>query len=187
MSIEFSRREEFAIVKIDRTAAMNALNYEMLSEIGRVLDEVQSSDVGRARVDSPESVVPDRKEWAVWIADRGEDGGMISRWGVAVTRIHDSAGFISQRMLASIVNLACDIAQRRVASSTDIDLAVRCGRGSTKGSPAWGCEIGSRRILQILENLFVFYGDPRYRPSPWLKRRAIDDLPLSTRDIYKRA
>jgi len=29
---------------------------------------------------------------------------------------HDSAGFISQRMLASIVNLASDIAQQRIAS-----------------------------------------------------------------------
>jgi len=28
------------------------------------------------------------------------------------------------------------------------------------------------RILGILETLHDFYGDPRYRASPWLKRRA---------------
>jgi 3-hydroxybutyryl-CoA dehydrogenase len=26
--------------------------------------------------------------------------------------------------------------------------------------------------LTILERMHAFYGDPRYRPSPWLKRRA---------------
>jgi 3-hydroxybutyryl-CoA dehydrogenase len=25
-----------------------------------------------------------------------------------------------------------------------------------------------------------FYGDPRYRPSAWLKRRALLDIPLTT-------
>ncbi len=107
---------------------------------------------------------------------------MLARRGVAVTRTHDSAGFISQRLLASIVNLACDIAQQRIARPDDIDRAVRLGLGYPKGPLAWGSEIGPRRILEILENLFMFYGDPRYRPSPWLKRRAIADLSLLTPD-----
>ena len=29
------------------------------------------------------------------------------------------------------------------------------------------------RVLEILEALHAFSGDPRYRPSPWLKRRAL--------------
>lgn len=44
MSIELKRREEFAIVTIDRAAALNALNYGMLRALGRTLDEVESSD-----------------------------------------------------------------------------------------------------------------------------------------------
>ena len=44
MSILLSWREEFAIVTIDRPQALNALNYGMLHEIGRVLDEVESSE-----------------------------------------------------------------------------------------------------------------------------------------------
>jgi 3-hydroxybutyryl-CoA dehydrogenase len=54
--------------------------------------------------------------------------------------------------------------------------------GYPKGPLAWGTEIGAARVLEVLENLFEFYGDPRYRPSPWLKRRAIADLPLHTPD-----
>ena len=108
--------------------------------------------------------------------------GMLRRRGVAVTKIHDSPGFIGQRMLASIVNLACDIAQQRIAAPTDIDRAVRIGLGYPKGPLAWGSEIGPRRVLEVLENLGEFYRDPRYRPSPWLRRRALADLPLDTAD-----
>ena len=35
---------------------------------------------------------------------------------------------------------------------------------------------------RIYENLGEFYRDPRYRPSPWLRRRALADLPLDTAD-----
>jgi 3-hydroxybutyryl-CoA dehydrogenase len=35
-------------------------------------------------------------------------------------------------------------------------------------------------VLFILERLQAFYGEPRYRPSPWLRRRAALGLPLAT-------
>jgi 3-hydroxybutyryl-CoA dehydrogenase len=34
--------------------------------------------------------------------------------------------------------------------------------------------------LFILERLQAFYGEPRCRPNPWLKRRAALGLPLAT-------
>ena len=37
----------------------------------------------------------------------------------------------------------------------------------------WGDEHGPARVLEILENIGAFYGDMRYRASPWLKRRAL--------------
>jgi enoyl-CoA hydratase len=44
MSIEPTRREEFAVVTSSRIEALNALNYEMLRAIARTLDEVEASD-----------------------------------------------------------------------------------------------------------------------------------------------
>ncbi len=92
--------------------------------------------------------------------------------GVPVTLIHDSPGFIAQRVIAHIVNIGCDIAQQRICTPDDLDRAVALGLGYPTGPLAWGDAIGPARILAILEALQAFYGDPRYRPSPWLKRRA---------------
>jgi len=92
--------------------------------------------------------------------------------GGTVTVINDSCGFIVQRVLASIVNIASDIAQRRIASVTDIEDAVTLGLGYPYGPLAWGDRIGPARVLKILNGLHSSTGEPRYRPSPWLRRRA---------------
>jgi 3-hydroxybutyryl-CoA dehydrogenase len=106
--------------------------------------------------------------------------GLLASDGVPVSVIHDSPGFVVQRVIAQIVNIACDIAQQRIASPADIDLAVTLGLGYPQGPLAWGDAIGPGTVLDILEALHEFYGDPRYRPSPWLKRRALLGVSLLT-------
>ncbi|KAA5844916.1 3-hydroxyacyl-CoA dehydrogenase [Pseudomonas chlororaphis] len=103
---------------------------------------------------------------------------LFSADGGTVTLIRDSCGFIVQRTLASIVNLACDIAQQDIASVADIDAAVRLGLGYPLGPLEWGDQLGPERLLQILERLHALTGDPRYRPSGWLRRRALLGLSL---------
>ncbi|WP_020676135.1 3-hydroxyacyl-CoA dehydrogenase [Geopsychrobacter electrodiphilus] len=98
--------------------------------------------------------------------------GLFASDGTAVTVINDSAGFVAQRVVALIVNISCDIAQQQIASPGDIDLAVTLGLGYPQGPLSWGDTLGPLRILTILNEMSTFYGDPRYRPSPWLKRRA---------------
>ena len=102
--------------------------------------------------------------------------------GVHATLIADSPGFIAQRILASVVNVACDIAQQRIASPADIDDAVRLGLGYPRGPLEGGDALGPRRVLTILENLLRITGDPRYRPSPWLRRRALLGISLTAPD-----
>lgn len=102
--------------------------------------------------------------------------------GKPVSVIRDSAGFVAQRVLAHIVNIACDMAQQGVASPKDIDSAIRLGLGYPLGPLAWGDALGGDTVLQILDNLHDYYRDPRYRPSPWLMRRARLGLSLLTAD-----
>jgi 3-hydroxybutyryl-CoA dehydrogenase len=103
---------------------------------------------------------------------------LCARDGVSVAVIRDSTGFIVQRTLASVVNLACDLAQQGIADVLDIDTAVRMGLGYPQGPLAWGDALGAARLLQILQRLHTLSGDPRYRPSPWLRRRASLGLSL---------
>jgi 3-hydroxybutyryl-CoA dehydrogenase len=99
--------------------------------------------------------------------------------GQPVVVINDSPGFVAQRVVAMIVNIGCAVAQRGIATPADIDKATRLGLGYPYGPIEWGDELGPKRVLFILERLHAFYGEPRYRPNPWLKRRAMLGLPLS--------
>jgi len=105
-------------------------------------------------------------------AMRAAAHGLLAGDGVPVTVIRDSPGFVAQRVIAQVVNIACDIAQQRIAQPEDIDAAVTLGLGYPRGPLAWGDAIGPDKLLRVLERLLEFYGDPRYRASPWLKRRA---------------
>jgi 3-hydroxybutyryl-CoA dehydrogenase len=49
---------------------------------------------------------------------------------------------------------------------------VRRGLGYPAGPLALGDRIGPARVLAILQRLQTLTGDPRYRPSLWLRRRA---------------
>ena len=98
--------------------------------------------------------------------------GLFGSDGVPVSVICDSAGFVAQRVLAVIVNIGCDIVQQRVTTPAELDRAVTLGLGYPRGPLAWGDSLGPLKILTILNEMSAFYGDPRYRPSPWLTRRA---------------
>ncbi|HEX3381886.1 MAG TPA: 3-hydroxyacyl-CoA dehydrogenase family protein, partial [Paraburkholderia sp.] len=102
--------------------------------------------------------------------------------GVPVTVIRDSTGFVAQRVVATIVNIGCEIAQKQIATPEDIDLAVTLGLGYPRGPLALGDALGATTILTILRNMHSVLGEPRYRPSPWLARRAQLGLSLTQRD-----
>jgi 3-hydroxybutyryl-CoA dehydrogenase len=99
---------------------------------------------------------------------------------VPVTVIGDSIGFIAQRVIATIVNIAANIAQRAIAEVDDLEAAVRIGLGYPFGPLDWGDRIGAARILQVLNGQLRTTGDPRYRPSPWIARRAALGVSLLT-------
>ncbi len=102
--------------------------------------------------------------------------------GVKTTLINDSVGFVAQRVVAMIVNLGSFIAQNQIASPNDIDAAVKLGLNYPYGPLAWGDLVDSQKILVILDNLYNFYKDPRYRAAPWLVKRAKLGISLLTKD-----
>jgi len=103
---------------------------------------------------------------------------LMARDGKAVSVIHDSGGFVTQRVVATIVNIAADMCQQAICSPQDLELAVKLGLGYPLGPLEMGDRYGPANVLEVLFNMQTVYGDPRYRPSPWLRRRGAIGLSL---------
>lgn len=108
--------------------------------------------------------------------------GLLASDGVPVVCIHDSPGFIAQRIIAMIVNIGCSVAQNGTATPADIDKAVTLGLNYPHGPLAFGDRLGADRILKVLGNMQRITGDQRYRPTLWLSRRARLGVSLLTPD-----
>lgn len=100
--------------------------------------------------------------------------------GRKVTVIKDSPGFVGPRICAMIANLGCFMAETGLAAPADIDTAMELGLNYPRGPLALAEHLGLRTSLAILEGLGRATGDPRYRPTGWLRRRAVLDLPANT-------
>ncbi|MDZ4238922.1 MAG: 3-hydroxyacyl-CoA dehydrogenase [Hydrogenophaga sp.] len=104
---------------------------------------------------------------------------LFARDGKAVSVVRDSGGFVTQRVVATIVNIAADMCQQGICTPADLDVAVTLGLGYPMGPLAMGDRIGPTNVLEILFNMQTVYGDTRYRPSPWLRRRGALGLSLT--------
>ncbi len=102
--------------------------------------------------------------------------------GTRVTAINDSPGFIAQRVRGQIANLGCEMAQQRIATPADIDTAMTLGLNYPLGPLAIVDDLGVDTTFQILTRLQAITGDDRYRPSQWLRRRALLGLKAHTPD-----
>ncbi|MCO6008001.1 3-hydroxyacyl-CoA dehydrogenase [Actinoallomurus purpureus] len=105
--------------------------------------------------------------------------GLLQAADLAVHVIDDTPGLIVTRTVAMLVNLAADALQQGVADAPDIDTAMRLGAGHPLGPLAWGDRWGAATVHTALAALQDAYGDPRYRPSPLLRRRALSGKALT--------
>lgn len=103
---------------------------------------------------------------------------LFARDGKAVSVIKDSGGFVTQRVVATIINIASDMCQQSICTPKDLETAVTLGLGYPQGPLAMGNLYGPTNVLEVLFNMQTVYGDQRYRPSPWLRRRGAIGLSL---------
>ncbi len=103
--------------------------------------------------------------------------GPVARWlrgqGFTVEVIGDSPGFVLQRIIAMIANLGAEIAQADIGAPADIDLAMKLAQNYPKGPIEWIDHLGATKVHSILTALQAITGSDRYRPSLWLRRRAL--------------
>jgi 3-hydroxybutyryl-CoA dehydrogenase len=73
-------------------------------------------------------------------------------------------------------------ASSSICTPNDLETAVTLGLGYPLGPLAMGDRYGPANVLEVLFNMQTVYGDPRYRPSPWLRRSGAIGLSLLHRE-----
>ncbi|MFG1346634.1 3-hydroxyacyl-CoA dehydrogenase PaaH [Xanthobacter autotrophicus DSM 431] len=105
--------------------------------------------------------------------------GLFQALGKTVSAVDDVPGLVVMRTVAMLANEAAEAALVGVASPADIDRAMTFGVNYPRGPLAWADAVGPERILAVLEAVQAAYGDDRYRPSQFLRRRVASRRPLA--------
>lgn len=96
--------------------------------------------------------------------------GFFQALGKEVSVVADVPGLILLRTVAMLANEAGDAVYQGVCDEAAADSAMLNGLNYPKGPLAWARALGGARICEVLEGLHRYYGDPRYRLSPYLDR-----------------
>jgi len=154
--------------------------------------EDAATTAARLRLDPTRVVAVDflglEKGFLTLMAPVGGDGaarklaGFLRGKGLAVAVVKDSPAFVAPRILAMIVNHACEVAQSGIGTPEDIDTAMRLAQNYPRGPFEWGEWLGPQRVHDMLRRIQEITGSDRYRPSLWLRRRALLGLSLRARD-----
>ena len=83
-----------------------------------------------------------------------------------------SLEWISERIIAMLINEAAEALYLNIASASDLDTAMTRGVNYPKGLLAWANERGIDATLEVLKELQEHDGEDRYRPSILLKQMA---------------
>lgn len=84
--------------------------------------------------------------------------------------VQDFPGFVSNRILAPMINEAVYCLMEGVAGPAEVDTVMKLGMGHPMGPLELADLIGLDTCLNIMEVLHEGFGDTKYRPCPLLRR-----------------
>jgi 3-hydroxybutyryl-CoA dehydrogenase len=193
-----ARREGFTARLVELAAGFDRLIDEAALTVGdgvaliAPVGEDCSSACARLGLDPATTVAVDftmidRRHLTLMTAPGGgAAAGPVADWlranGYRVEVVKDSPGFVLQRILAMVANLGCELAQIGVGSPADIDTAMKLAQNYPKGPLEWAEHLGPAMVFEVMRQLQAITGSDRYRPSLWLRRRALLGLPIHQAD-----
>ncbi|MCT4606166.1 MAG: 3-hydroxybutyryl-CoA dehydrogenase [Marinisporobacter sp.] len=90
--------------------------------------------------------------------------------------VEEAPGFVVNRILIPMINEAIGILAEGIATTEDIDQAMKLGANHPIGPLALADLIGNDVNLAIMEVLHKEFGDPKYRPHPLLRKMVKGNL-----------
>ena len=93
------------------------------------------------------------------------------KFGRTIEWVPDIAGFITPRIIASVINEAFFALEENVSTTGEIDIAMKLGTNYPFGPFEWSKNIGLKNIYFLLDELSK--EQPRYQPSSLLKQTAL--------------
>ncbi|MDR2683410.1 MAG: 3-hydroxyacyl-CoA dehydrogenase family protein [Dysgonamonadaceae bacterium] len=84
--------------------------------------------------------------------------------------VHESNGLVGMRLMAVLLNEACQMVLENVSDMESIDRLTEIVYGMRNGIFKVADTIGIEKIVPLMEDMFNEYGDKKYKPSPLLWR-----------------
>ena len=99
-------------------------------------------------------------------------GQLFSAFGKKTEWVPDIPGFLTARVIASIINEAYFALEEKVSTQEEIDIAMKSGTNYPWGPFEWSKKIGCANICALLGSLST--KQPRYAASQSLRKTAIE-------------
>jgi 3-hydroxybutyryl-CoA dehydrogenase len=85
-------------------------------------------------------------------------------------QVYESPGFVTTRLICTLINESIHTLTEGVATDEDIDAAMRIGYGFHYGPLEMADRFGLDSVYAAMERMFREFGDIKYRPSFLLKQ-----------------
>ncbi|MET0464439.1 MAG: 3-hydroxyacyl-CoA dehydrogenase family protein [Chitinophagaceae bacterium] len=102
---------------------------------------------------------------------RAEAEQLFSSIGKSTTWVPDICGFISARVVVTIINEAFYSLEENISSEKEIDTAMKLGTNYPFGPFEWASKIGVKNVHELLRKLSA--DEHRYLPCKLLEKKAL--------------
>lgn len=93
-----------------------------------------------------------------------------SKIGKKAIPVYEYPGFVTTRAIVPLLNEAMHILLEGIATAEDIDTAMKLGYNFKTGPLEMADSMGLDEVLAWMQTLWDTLGEPRYRPSPILRK-----------------